>query len=494
MLLKNLLAKMPTAQIEVRGSLDREVTSIAFDSRRVQSGGAFVALRGEKLDGHHYLDPAVSAGCSVLLTEEAVDYGNKVTNLVFENTRPVLAELAAAFYDFPSRALKTAGITGTNGKTTVAFLTKHLLESASFPSGLIGTVRYEIGHRILPATRTTPESLELQELLSQMRNAGCKAVVMETSSHAIAQHRVRGVQFDAAVFTNLTQDHLDYHGTMQAYFDAKAELFLNLKDQTKAGKAIVNLDDRYGQELIRKLQREGVETVTYGLGARADFRATEIHNEFGGLSYTLEAGGRTFLVRLPLIGRFNIYNSLAALATAVSLGANLRGSVQALSKSPGVPGRLERVEAKKNFQVFVDYAHTPDALENVIRTLRELNPHRLIVVVGCGGNRDRAKRALMGEVCDRLADFTILTSDNPRKEDPRAILDEIKSGFRDKHFEIIEDRKEAIQQAVAMAEAKDIILVAGKGHETSQEFSDHTIPFDDVQVTKSALSTKSMDF
>ncbi|MEP7013918.1 MAG: UDP-N-acetylmuramoyl-L-alanyl-D-glutamate--2,6-diaminopimelate ligase, partial [Verrucomicrobiota bacterium] len=406
-----------------------------------------------------------------------------------------LAGLAASFYKRPAEKLKMAAVTGTNGKTTTTFLIKHICEKAGMRCGLIGTVRYEIGERVLPATRTTPESLDLQELLAQIVNAGCRAAAMEVSSHALAQNRTGEIEWDAAVFTNLTQDHLDFHGTMENYFEAKAKLFTQLGQQEKKRKsvAIVNIDDRYGEQLLKKIGKEN-PVVTFGVSSRADFRASNYRMEFGGTSYQLDARGRSYLVRVPLIGRFNVSNSMAALAAATALGVNLREAVLSLGKSPQVPGRLEMVPAKRQFQMYVDYAHTPDALLNVVKTLRELQPGRLIVVFGCGGDRDRQKRPLMAEAVDRNADYAIITSDNPRKEDPDAIIAEIEKGFQSDHYEKIADRAQAIARAVKIAQPRDIVLIAGKGHEAYQEFADHTVPFDDIQVARRAIEDHPMEF
>ncbi|MDQ3626369.1 MAG: UDP-N-acetylmuramoyl-L-alanyl-D-glutamate--2,6-diaminopimelate ligase, partial [Verrucomicrobiota bacterium] len=402
--------------------------------------------------------------------------------------------LAATFYDRPTRRLKLAAVTGTNGKTTTTFLLKHICEKAGMRCGLIGTVRYEIGERLLPAVRTTPESLELQELLAQMVNAGCKAAAMEVSSHAIAQERTRGLEWDVAVFTNLTQDHLDFHGTMQSYFESKLKLFTGLTNQAKKkAVAVVNIDDRYGAQIVERLGKD-VPVVTYGMGVHADFRASNYRPEFGSTSYQLDARGKSYLVRVPLIGRFNVANSLAALAAASSLGIPLRDAIVSLAKSPQVPGRLEAVPAKRQFQVFVDYAHTPDALLNVLKTVRELSPRKVIVVFGCGGDRDRAKRPLMARAADQNADFSIITSDNPRKEDPDAIIAEVEKGFRSERYEKITDRTEAITRAIALAQPRDIVVIAGKGHETYQEFADNTIPFDDIQVARRALENNPVEF
>jgi len=485
MQLKTLLAATPVRQ--VLGSVDRPVENIAYDSRRVQRHTMFVALRGEKTDGHQFIGHAIDKGASVIVAERE-QKDPRVTCLVVENTRTALADFSATFYGNPARKLKLAAVTGTNGKTTTTFLIKHICENAGLRCGLIGTVRYEIGERILPAIRTTPESLDLQELLAQIANAGCKAAAMEVSSHALAQERVRGIEWNVTVFTNLTQDHLDFHGTMENYFEAKAKLFTELASQEQKTKpvAIVNVDDRYGQRLLDKLGKS-VPVVTYGMGLRADFRASNYRAEFTGTSYQLDARGKSYLVRLPLIGRFNVTNSIGALAAAEALGINLRSAVLSLGKAPQVPGRLELVPAKRQFQVFVDYAHTPDALANVLKTLHELQPNRLIAVFGCGGDRDRQKRPLMAEMADRLADYSIITSDNPRKEDPNVIIAETEKGFQSNRYEKIADRTEAINRAVALARARDIVLIAGKGHENYQEFADYTIPFDDIQVARRAI-------
>jgi UDP-N-acetylmuramoyl-L-alanyl-D-glutamate--2,6-diaminopimelate ligase len=492
MQLKTLLNAISVYQII--GPPNRSVENIAYDSRRVQRNGLFVALRGEKFDGHDFIEQAIEKGASVIVAERDQKYP-RATCVAVENTRTALADLGAAFYGYPARKLRLAGVTGTNGKTTTTFLVQHICEKAGMRCGLIGTVRYQLGERVLPAARTTPESLDLQELLAQIANAGCRAATMEVSSHALAQDRTRGLELDVAVFTNLTQDHLDFHGTMKNYFESKLKLFIQLASQQKKRKpvAVVNIDDRYGEQLLGKIDKS-ISTITYGMGVRADFRASNYRMEFGGTSYQLDARGKSYLVRIPLIGRFNVANSLAALATANALGISVREAVLSLGKSPQVPGRLEMVPAKRQFQIFVDYAHTPDALLNVLKTLRELEPRRLIVVFGCGGDRDREKRPLMAQVVDLNADYAIITSDNPRKEDPAAIISEVERGFRSSHYEKLIDRAEAIARAIALAQPRDIVLIAGKGHETYQEFADHTVPFDDIQVARRALEDHPVEF
>ena len=493
MQLKALLSKTPT--LLTVGPADREIAALCYDSRRVQKNSLFVALSGAKEDGNKYIEEAIERGAVAVVTEQE-QAQMRATLVVVANARQALADLAAEFYGRPSLGLKVAGITGTNGKTTTAFLLKHLCESVQMRAGLIGTIRYEIGDRILPAARTTPESLDLQELLFQIRSAGCRAVAMEVSSHALAQGRARNVEFDTAIFTNLTQDHLDFHQTMEAYFESKVQLFTGLAAQPhKKGACVVNLDDRWGQQLLVRLAKEapGLPVSTFGMGARADFRASAVRTDVGGTQYQLDARGKTYLVRLPLIGSFNVYNSLAALAGAVSLGVDLRTAVRALADAPSVPGRLEPVPVKRQYRVFVDYAHTDDALTNVMKTLRDLNPRRLLVVFGCGGNRDKAKRPLMAAAVERLADWAIVTSDNPRKENPEAIIEEITTGFRGRQHETVVDRREAIFHAISLAQPGDIVLIAGKGHETTQEFADQTVPFDDLAIARLAVEAKPVE-
>jgi UDP-N-acetylmuramoyl-L-alanyl-D-glutamate--2,6-diaminopimelate ligase len=470
----------------IHGSLDREITGVRYDSRRVTPGNLFVAVRGTSFDGHSFIEQAVDKGAVAVVGERAA-LSQRATAIVVPDSREALAQLAATFFGYPSRKLKMIGVTGTNGKSTTTFLIKHLLERANQSTGLIGTVQYEVGERRLPAPRTTPESLDLQELLSQCVEAGCRNVVIEVSSHALSQGRSSEIEFDVGAFTNLTQDHLDFHRGMKDYFQAKARLFEGLRQSSKKDrKAVINIDDPYGQQLVGRFGRD-LPIITYGMGARAEFRASDCKVEMNGTSYRLDAKDKSYLVRLPLIGRFNIYNSLAALAAACAVGLDIRSAVLALAKAPQIPGRLEAVPAKRKFQVFVDYAHTEDALLNVVKTCRDLNPSRLILVFGCGGNRDRKKRALMGSVADQYVDYAFITSDNPRKEDPEAILRDVEAGFKHQNYEKIVDRKEAISRAIAMAQPRDIVLIAGKGHEKYQEFGDHIVPFDDVEIAGRAL-------
>lgn len=486
MQLANLLESI--RPIRVNGSVEREVSKIVYDSRQITPGSMFVAMRGEKSDGGEFIPQALNAGAGVIVTENEIA-PPAATAVWVKDAREALADLGTCFHGHPARELKMVGVTGTNGKTTTTFLIKHICEHFLWRCGLIGTVQYQIGDRVIAADRTTPESLEVQALLRQMVDEGCKAAAMEVSSHALMQSRVRGVEFDAAVFTNLTQDHLDYHKTMEAYFQAKSQLFTGLPGQQKPAKAIINTDDGYGQRLVQALG-DSVPVVTYGQNVRANFRASNIRIDFNGTSYQLDANGKSYLVRLPLIGAFNVYNSLAAIAAAWVLNINVRQSLLALADAPPVPGRLQAVPGHRSFKVFVDYAHTDDALMNVIKTCRELKPARLIVLFGCGGNRDRGKRARMGAVVDANADFAIVTSDNPRKEDPEAIIRDILPGMPGGRYEVVLDRKQAIYRAVELAGDRDIIILAGKGHETYQEFADRKIPFDDAAIAASAVADK----
>ena len=492
MQLAKIIAALKTEPIRVDGSASCEITALTHDSRQAGSGTLFVALpsvtpgRTGEAGGARFILEAVEKGAPAVLTAADLEVP-RATVVRVADPRAALAEAAAVFYGHPSLQLQTAGITGTNGKTTVTFLLKHLLDVAERPCGLIGTVRYVVGPRELPAARTTPESDDVQRLLREMRDVNCRAAVMEVSSHALDQGRVRGVEFDAAVFTNLTQDHLDYHETMESYFAAKSVLFDQLASQThKRGTAVINIDDRYGRRLYDSIGQR-VKTVTYGQSSNAMFRATDLRTDLHGTQYSLHAGGKSYLVRLPLIGPFNVHNSLAALASMQALGHDVRKSVDALKDAPQVPGRLEMVPGPKTFRVFVDYAHTPDALENVLRTLRSLEPQRLITVFGCGGDRDKAKRGPMGRAAEELSDLCIVTSDNPRGEDPEAICRQITASLRGRNHETIVDRRAAIRRAVALAGPGDIVLVAGKGHEDYQEFADRKVPFDDVAEAASAI-------
>ncbi len=465
------------------------ITQLCYDSRQVTPGALFFALPGKKSKGTTFVQEAINRGAAVVLAEEAI-LGISVPLLRVANARRAMGEMAAFFHQTPSHSLAVCGVTGTNGKTTTTFLVRHLCEGSGRHCGLLGTVKYILPGFVEEATRTTPESIEIQDMMQRMKDGGFKAVALEASSHAIVQERLSGVEFDVAIFTNLTQDHLDFHGTMDEYFNAKAQLFKNLADQKqKRGKAVINIDDRYGRLLIDRLPSQ-LPVVTYGQSIHADFRAADIRYSATGTQFCLEARGRKYLVRSPLIGLFNVYNVLGALASATTMGLELRRAVKALETAPQVPGRLERVSGKQPFQIFVDYAHTPDALENVLRTLHQLKQGRLIVVFGCGGDRDRSKRPLMAAAAERYANEVIVTTDNPRTEDPMAIIADVKKGFQKKSYHAICDREEAIYEAIQRATPGDVIIIAGKGHENYQEVNGVKTPFDDLAIASRILRNR----
>jgi UDP-N-acetylmuramoyl-L-alanyl-D-glutamate--2,6-diaminopimelate ligase len=492
MILRDLVSKLPRST--VAGSLDQEVGSVTDDSRKAGPGILFVAVRGEAGDGHDYISKALEAGSTVIVAQvaQSSNFSTDVTWIHVPDSRQALAALASEMNGNPWSDMRIAGVTGTNGKTTTAFLIHHLMKSSWHRAGLLGTVTVDDGETASAATSTTPGSLELQGLLGRMRDHGCRGVAMEVSSHGIDQQRIGSLGFDAAVFTNLTQDHLDYHGTMERYFEAKKSWFMKLADNPMGKKpvAVINVDDAYGLELAGEL--EGKLPVTrFGFGVHTDFRANNLKQNARGMEFELTAKGKSFLVRTPLIGRFNVYNILAAIAAASACGIRPRDAVAALLESPQVPGRMENIGHVGGATVFVDYAHTPDALKNACLTLRELNPRRLITVFGCGGDRDRTKRPLMATAASENSDFCVITSDNPRSEDPLAIIGEIEKGIRNTQHKVIVDRAEAISTVVKAARAGDIVLIAGKGHETYQQFADRTVDFDDRKHAWKALRERT---
>lgn len=480
MTLKELLDGIET--VEVTGDTSCEITGIVYDSRRAAPGSLFVALPGEKADGAAYIEDAIQRGAVAVVSQTPCACGGQVACAHVADARLALAKLAGTFYGHPSLRLCTIGITGTNGKTTVSFMLREIFKAAGRRPGLLGTVRYEIGDRVIPASRTTPESVDLQAMFAQMDRAGCDSAVMEVSSHALAQHRVDGILYDAAVFTNLTQDHLDYHGTLEEYFLAKARLFSQVRRY-----AVINRDDLWGCRLLNET-RLTTRCVSYGFDPCAQVRGTNAVTGENGSRMHVESSWGNADVSLKLIGRFNLCNALAAFATAAALGIPVVIIVKALAEMQCVPGRLEAVANNKGKRVFVDYAHTDDALLNVLETLREITPGKLIVVFGCGGNRDKGKRPLMGKVAARLADYSIITNDNPRNEIPEKIAADIAGGFdSERKYEIVLDRKAAIARGLGLIGKKDVLLVAGKGHEAYQEFNGTIFPFDDREAVREAL-------
>lgn len=477
--------------VAVRGTLDRPISGLAMDSRRVVPGQVFFALAGLRADGAHYVDEAINRGAvAVVTTRIPTTIPSKVTYIQVADPRATLAKVAQAFYKFPDRDMEVVGVTGTNGKTTVTYLIKHLLEG-EHRVGLLGTINYDLGGRTVPSFKTTPESLDTYGMLAQMRDADCRQAVMEVSSHGIDQKRVLGLQFGAAVFTNLTRDHLDYHKTLESYFDVKSRLFNGVSGAAPKV-AVVNLDDPYGGKLAALIPSR-VRTVTYGENPQAEVRAEEVVLDFRSTAFTLVWPGGRARVESGLIGRYNVSNLLAAVATAWALGRDPSRLLPKIRAFRGVPGRMERIDEGQNFNVLVDYAHTDDALRNALGMLRTITPGRLLVVFGCGGNRDRTKRPLMVKAVQAFADFAFATADNPRNEALAQIFEDMKAGMTaPQKMAWIDDRRRAISLALDMAKPGDSLLIAGKGHESYQEFADTVTPFDDRQVTRELIAIKTL--
>ena len=481
--------------VAVKGEIDRPISGLAIDSRRVAPGNVFFALPGHRADGATFIDEAVSRGAVAVVTQRMPAFPPaKVTFIRVADARVALARVAQRYYKFPDRDLTAIGVTGTNGKTTVTHLIKHFLHGHD-RVGLLGTINYDLGARTVPSYRTTPESLDIYGLMAQMRDAGCRQAVMEVSSHGLDQRRVLGLQFGAAVFTNLTRDHLDYHRTLEAYFEVKCRLFTG--DGGTAPKvAVVNLDDPYGARLAERVP-DGTRTITYGEHPAALVRAENVVLGFKHTAFRLlwpgASGPRELQVDSPLIGRYNVSNLLAAVATAWGLGRDPEVFLPRLATFRGVPGRMERIEEGQPFNVLVDYAHTDDALRNALQMLRAITPGRLLAVFGCGGNRDRAKRPLMVRAVQEFADFAFATADNPRSEPLAQIFADMQGGVTaPAKIAWIDDRRRAISLALDAARPGDCLLVAGKGHESYQEFADTVIPFDDRQVVRELIGIKTL--
>ncbi len=488
MRIKDLIPHLPGVQVE--GPTDREISTMTYDSRRVTPGTLFVAVPGQRVDGGEFMAAAVDRGAPVVLCQKDAIAPASVTRLRVADVREAMARASAAFYGQPSSRLKVIGVTGTNGKTTVSFMVKAMLEASGWKTGLMGTVRYEIGDRVIPAQRTTPESIDIQQMMAQMVKADCGACVMEVSSHALAQKRVWGIDYDVAIFTNLTQDHLDFHGTMENYFAAKSRLFDPDWATTKKAVGVINIDDSFGTRLVDRA-RVAVK-CTYGISQPAELRAVRLELMREGSRFVVETGKQSFACRLPLIGRHNVYNALAAVGAGLALELPVPHIQAALNAMPAVPGRLEAIRNGQGFGVYVDYAHTDDALQNVLTTLREVTRGKLLLLFGCGGARDVTKRPKMGRVAARLADFTLITSDNPRRESPAEIAAQIEVGFRsvkESDYRVELERRRAIDQIIRMAKPDDTVVIAGKGHETYQEFNDTVVPFDDRAYASEALES-----
>ena len=476
--------------LATKGNLDRPISGLVIDSRRVAPGNLFFALPGLRADGAMFIDEAMSRGAVAVVTEKMPAHPPaKVTFIQVADARAALARVAQRFFKFPDRDMTVVGVTGTNGKTTVSHLIKHFL-SGDQRIGLIGSIHYDLGARTVPSFRTTPEALDIYGMLAQMRDAGCRQAVMEVSSHGIDQQRVLGLQLGAAVFTNLTRDHLDYHRTLEAYFGVKTRLF-NGENGAAPKVAVVNLDDPYGAQLLATIPST-VRTVTFGETAHAQIRAENVALNFRNSTFKLIWPNGEMNIESPLIGRYNLSNLLAAIATAWSLGRDPFVFLARMRAFRGVPGRLERIDEGQPFNVLVNYAHTDDALHNALRMLRAITPGRLLVVFGCPGNRDRAKRPLMVQAVQEFADFTIATADNPRGETVAQIFADMQPGVTapDK-ITWIDDRRRAISLALDACKPGDCLLIAGKGHESYQELADTVVPFDDRDVARELLAAKA---
>lgn len=471
---------------------DVEIAAIHYDSRQIGRGDVFVAIKGATTDGHRYINAAVTKGAKVVVVEDDTALPDSffmhtgVVKIVVPDTRKALAQMAANYFSHPARKLKLIGVTGTNGKTSTTYFIKAILEAQGMTAGLLGTVEYRIGDEIRSATHTTPESLELNKLLATMVDRGCSAAAMEVSSHALALRRVHGIEFSAAVFTNLTQDHLDFHRTMEDYFRAKKILFDGLSADAVA---ITNIDDPRGKAIVADTE---AHVLSYGTSPAAEVRASDVSVSLSGSRFTVTYQQEAREVQTPLIGRFNVQNALAAYATGVALGIDRKTIEEGIARVQVVPGRFQYIASHEGWIAVVDYAHTPDALENCLRTIHDIMSHdkrgQIITVFGCGGDRDKGKRPLMGRVATELSDVTVITSDNPRSENPEAIVRDIQAGCLPGTTVYTEvDRRKAIALALGMARAGDVVLIAGKGHETYQIIGDRRVHFDDREEVESFI-------
>ncbi|MCL2484706.1 MAG: UDP-N-acetylmuramoyl-L-alanyl-D-glutamate--2,6-diaminopimelate ligase [Endomicrobia bacterium] len=490
MKLKDIL---PLDNEVVYGNDEIEIAQIAYDSRKIGKDYLFFALPGHTVDGKKYISDAVKNG-AIAVVSDTFDAKIPVTQIVVKDIFHYMSLFSAKFYNYPDRELKIIGITGTNGKTTITYMIESILARMNEPCGVIGTVSYRYAGKTIEAENTTPQSLDLYKMMREMRDGGVKYLAMEVSSHALSIGRVFGIEFDIAAFTNLTRDHLDFHKDFESYFEAKSMLFKGLKKASKRFEkfAIINADDAYGLKLS-KIPLEA-EIKLYSVKKESDFKAENVSIESGGTNFDVVYKNQKEKVSIKHIGLHNVYNALTALGCVICLGKDFKDAVEGLNASSQAPGRLERVDSKNSeFEVIVDYAHTDDALKNVLSALKDLPHNRLITVFGCGGDRDRTKRPLMGKTAAEMSDFVFITSDNPRTEDPKQIILDIEVGIKraeKRNYKVAEDRDNAIKEAVMMAEKGDIILLAGKGHETYQIIGHEKYHFNDIEVAQKYISLK----
>ena len=485
MRLKDVLAGMPLKRLN--GNEDEEIQGIAYSSKSVKPGDMFAALKGVKKDGFEFVGEALNNGAAVILSDQPKPENLAKAWIQVSDTREALAQCSANFYSHPSQKMKVVGITGTKGKTTITYLLEEILNKTQFVPGIIGTISYKGPGMNLTARLTTPEAPDLQRLLSEMLAKGATHCVMEVSSHSLELKRVVGIGFDVVVFANLSGDHLDYHQSMDRYFEAKKKLFfLNHKKRM----AVVNRDDPWGQKLIAQLP---AGAITFGIEPGAMVAAENINLTEKGIETLVKYPSGQLSLSSPLLGKPNLYNILASIAVALTLNLPVSAIKEGIASLKGIPGRFEKIDNSLGLHVFVDYAHTDDALKNLLETVRGFNPRRIILVFGAGGDRDKTKRPRMGEAAGRLADWTIITSDNPRSEDPLAIISDIEAGIKKtgtQNYQIIPNRREAIEQALSLGTEGDYILVAGKGHEDYQIIKDQILHFDDAEVIQEILQKK----
>ncbi|MNU40862.1 UDP-N-acetylmuramoyl-L-alanyl-D-glutamate--L-lysine ligase [compost metagenome] len=491
MFLKQLAAYLATSSIHGDGEV--AITGVQIDSRKVTSGDLFICLPGHTVDGHDFARQAAEKGAAALVVQHVLENVD-LPQLKVKDSRLAMAVLGNAFYEEPSSRLRVIGVTGTNGKTTTTYLIEQILKDQGNKPGLIGTIQRRYDGKSYPMSGTTPESLDLQGYLNDMAEADCNYCVMEVSSHALEQGRVKGTRFRTAIFTNLTQDHLDYHKTMEDYRAAKGLFFSRLgnqyfEDPQERSYAVLNVDDEASAYYAAQT---AVEVITYGVENEADVRASNISITSRGTSFHVDTFRGSAYINLRMVGKFNVYNALAAISAALLEDIPLEKIKASLESLQGVEGRVEAVDEDQEFAVIVDYAHTPDGLENVLRTVKEFAEGRVICVFGCGGDRDKTKRPIMGQIAAKYSEYVFVTSDNPRTENPEAILSDIEQGLTDHgvtrdRYELVVDRKEAIEKAIEMASSKDVVLIAGKGHETYQLIGSQVLDFDDRIVAKEAI-------
>lgn len=484
MKLAELYSCLEGAQYNGPRDFDGEITGITCDSRRVVRGNLFIAVPGTRTDGHGFINEAISRGAAAVVTEKTVHLPKNVPHILVPSSANAVAMLASGFYGEPSKKLSIVGITGTNGKTTTSYLLRSILRASGKKVGLIGSISYQVGDKLAVSTHTTPDAIELHRLFREMVDAGVTHVVMEVSSHALTQHRTHGIEFRGAIFTNLTMDHLDYHLNLSNYREAKAKLFRALPP---GAFAVLNRDDNAG--MYFSLQTKA-KTFWCSLYDKSEVRAKLIDMRLSGMEIRLSSGREEVVIGTKLVGDHNIRNILSASTAALALGVSLADVKDGVESMTLVPGRLERVGAGDGYAVFVDYAHTPDALESVLIALRPLVENRLLLVFGCGGDRDKGKRPLMGLVGERFSDYMWVTSDNPRTEHPASIAKDIEKGITGEAYRVELDRRRAIETAIHEAGKGDVVLIAGKGHEATQVFSDRVVPFDDREVVREVLSRR----